>query len=81
MEVNESYELPFEHEYDWRVTLFSQYKDLAIQAAVEIVQKLDEKACSFNWKEDIEILNFALKQNIITNINKRIISQVLSLTK
>ena len=81
MEVNESYELPFEHKYDWRVTLFNQYKDLAIQSAVEIVQRLDAKACPYDWNDDIDILNFALKENIISDINKRIIGQVLSLTK
>jgi outer membrane biogenesis lipoprotein LolB len=69
MEVTATYQLPFDSEYDWRTTLFEQYNFYTMEAAKQVISKLDKDKFDFEWQQRQTIMQFAIDNGLIDIIN------------
>lgn len=71
MESQFNIELPFESQFDWRNTLFSTIVDHFFDAAAEILATIPENSEEFDWKDEDEILGYAIENGLFEKIAKR----------
>lgn len=71
MEVTSKYQLPFNSEFDYRVTLFQQLYDYMTQAAVEIIVENEKENSSIDWKNFGAILEYAVAKGYFNKVGQR----------
>jgi hypothetical protein len=63
--------LPFESEYDWRVTLIGHLQSFTIEAASEILSKVKEDSVDLDWNNMTSVLEFAVNNNLFSKVALR----------
>lgn len=76
MNVKEEYTLPFESEFDWRVTLFNSIKENAISSTLEVLDEYKDIEQNIQWDNELAINDFASKEKIFPKIAITLLAKV-----
>jgi len=76
IQVSETYSIPFDSDFDWRVQFIRLYREFARDAAIEVIKKFKEEDVDLEWKDDGGIMRFAAEQGLFDKINEIVKSEV-----
>ena len=68
-QIQHNYEVPFDS-FEWKNSLHDILRDFFTYAAIKKISKLPEPGFNLEWKDDTNILRYAIQHNLLPGIMK-----------